>query len=115
MIYYFQLVFSFVKAHWLIPLIVFLYFVLVINKIVFEIKIFRLDLIKLEQKGRSEVAVMKTKMIRDGTARYATAIADGIVKATQDNADEDILRRKLKFRHDLINSLFSPITQFFGK
>lgn len=93
----------------------FLYLVLVTNKIIFEIKIFKLDLANLEMKGKSVVATMKTKMIRDGLSRYATAIADGMVKAIQNNADENILRRKLKFRHDLINSLFSPVTQFFGK
>jgi hypothetical protein len=101
--------------HYILFIIAFLYAILVINKISFETRIFLLDLQRLKQKGKSEVVAMQTKMIREGTARYASQIADGIVKAVQSNADEEILRRKLKFRHDLINSFFTTITQFFGK
>lgn len=89
--------------------------ILWINKILYEVRIFLLDLKGLEQKGKSEVAAMHTKMIRDGTERYASQIANGIVQAVQNHADEEILRRKLKFRHDLVNSFFTTITQFFGK
>jgi len=104
-----------VKSHWILFSAGFLYVILVINKITFEMRIFLLDLQKLKQKGKSDVAAMQTRMIREGTARYASQIADGIVQAVQNNADDDILRRKLKFRHDLINSFFTAITQFFGK
>ena len=111
----YEIIMLFVKAQWILILVVLLYLILLINKILFEVKVFSLDLRNLKQKGKSEVAAMQTRMIREGTARYASQTADGIVQAVQNNADEEILRRKLKFRHDLINSFFTAVTQFFGK
>jgi hypothetical protein len=110
-----QIIFAFIKTHWVIVFAVAIYLVLLVNKILFEVQIYTLDIQKLKQKGNSEVAAMQTKMIREGTARYSSQTADGIVKAVQDNSDEEILRRKLKCRHDLINSFFTAVTQFFGK
>lgn len=110
-----QIILVFIKAHWVIVSVVAVYSILLVNKILFEVEIFSLDLQKLKKKGYYEVAAMQTKMIREGTARYSSQTADGIVKAVQDNSDEEILRRKLKYRHDLINSFFTAVTQFFGK
>jgi hypothetical protein len=112
---FFVTILVFIKIHWIVVIFVLIYAVLLINKILFEVKIFSLDLQGLMKKGNSEVAAMQTKMIREGTARYSSQTADGIVKAVQDNSDEEILRRKLKYRHDLINSFFTAVTQFFGK
>lgn len=111
----YQTILLFIKSHWILLILAFLYAILVINKISFEIKVFLLDSQRLKQKSKSEVAAMKTKMIRDGTAKYVSQTADGIIQAVQSNADEEILRRKLKFRYDLINSFFTAITQFWGK
>ena len=59
------------------------------------------------------VASVKSKMIREGTMRYASDTARGIIGAAEGGFDDKILRRKLKFRHELINSLFTSITHIF--
>jgi len=74
-----------------------------------------MDLHNLEQQGKSEVAAMRTKMIREGTMRYASQTAKGIVSETERVAKERIERRRLKYRHDLINSLVTAVTSVLGK
>ena len=99
----------------LIVFITLVYIVLLINKIRYETKIFKLDLTKLEDKKNRRVAGVKTKMYENGTMRYATKIAKGAIEAEKADADEEILRRKSKYRYDMINSIVTVITQAFKR
>jgi len=92
-----------------------LYLVALLNRIVYLRKIFRMDLRNLEQQGKSEVAAIRTKMIREETVRYASDIANGIIGETERLANERIERLKIKHKHDLISSIITAITQYFGK
>lgn len=92
-----------------------LYFVLLINRILYLRKIYLLDLCNLKQQGKPEVAGTRTKMIRDGTMRYASQTAEGIVNEAERVAKERIVRRKSKYRRDLINSLVTAITNILKK
>jgi hypothetical protein len=91
------------------------YVIILINKIYYETKIFKLDIVQLEQKKKSRVAGVTTMAYRNGTMQYANNVAMGIIKAETDAADEEIFRRKLRYRHDMVNSCITAITDVFAK
>ena len=80
-----------------------LYLVALLNRILYLRKVYLLDLRNITQQGESEVAAMRTRMIREGTMEYASSMAGGIIREAERVAEERILRRKLEYRHDLIN------------
>lgn len=92
-----------------------LYPVALLNRILYLRKIYLMDIRNLEQQGRSEVAVMQTKMIREGTIRYARGIADGFINETERIADERVQRRRLEYRHDRIASIITAMTGVLSK
>ena len=92
-----------------------LYVIALINRIVYLTKIYRMDLQNLTLQGKSEVAAMRTKMIREGTMRYAGGAAEGIIKEVERVAEQRIQRRKADYWHDIIGSVVTTITTNFKK
>lgn len=103
-----------IKNHPLIILPI-IYFFLWINLVHYLVQIYRLDIKNLEKRKKVKVAAVTTNSIRNGTSRYAAGIAQGEIKAAENESDEEIRRRKLKFFHELINSFISVVTNFFKK
>lgn len=101
-------------ASLLILIVIVLYSIAFRNRIIYLRKFYFLDLESLEKQGKSEVAAIRTKMLRDGTSRYASQTADGIIGEVQRRADERISRRKLKYRYDRNNSFITALTVLLG-
>ncbi len=92
-----------------------IYIVLVINKICYEWKVYKIDIKHLEHEKKFNIGKMQTELIRNGSARYTPKMADGIMSATKEAADEEIILRKAKFKHDVIASSLTSILQPFKK
>lgn len=105
--------FNFILLHpWFVVgfVLIILYIVALLNRIIYLKKIYLLDLYNLELQGKSEIAGMRTKMIRDGTQRYSPKTADGIIDEVERVANERIQRRKLEYHHEKIASILTTLT-----
>ena len=100
--------------------VVFIVFILLslialINRIFYLRRIHLMDIRNLGQQKESEVAAIRTRMIREGTMRYVRGVADGFIKETERVGDERIQRHKLEYWHDLIASVITAITRALSK
>lgn len=103
------------KIYIIISIIALVYIIALINRIVYLVKEYNSDKKEFEDKKRGEVSRIRTKMIREGTTRYAAQISKGIITAAAESIEKEILKKKRKFRYDLINSLVTAITHLLPK
>lgn len=95
--------------------LVLIYFGLLINHTYYLTKIYKLDTQKLEEKKKAKISGATADTIKRGIFRYAPEIAQGEIRNTENEMEEEILRRRLRFQRDLFNSLVSVITNLFKK
>lgn len=83
--------------------------ILVINQIIYICKQFKLDIENLKQKKKNKIAGTRVNTIKNGTFRYAPKIAQGDIQQAGDEIESEIKNKKVKFRYDLIKSVFTSI------
>ncbi|MFA4872523.1 MAG: hypothetical protein WC659_01135 [Patescibacteria group bacterium] len=77
-----------------IGFIILIYLFALINRLIYLRRIYEIDINNQKLQGKSEIASIKTKMIRDGTVQYASEVAKGFVNETTRVANERIERRR---------------------
>lgn len=99
----------------LIIILSIIYIILLINRIIYLTKIYWLDISNLKRGKIQKIDSMKARALGNGMMLYTTDMIKGTINVAESAENEKILRRKLKYRHDVINSFITTLTQFFKK